>query len=102
MEGIYKMSEDLDFKISNIIYLDVSEDIIMKRLEKRAKIEGRKDDSDPRIIENRIKEYKKQTLPVVEKWDKEGLVDHIKCDDLKPEEVLEKTLNLIKNNKKNV
>jgi len=49
-----------DFRV---IYLNVSEDTIVKRLEKRSLIEGRADD---RNIQNRFDKYNIQTLPALE------------------------------------
>ncbi|MCX7862155.1 MAG: adenylate kinase [Bacteroidales bacterium] len=54
-----------------MIVLDVSDDELLKRMLKRAKIEGRKDD-EPHIIQNRIKIYKEQTSPVIEYYQKQN------------------------------
>ncbi len=54
-----------------MIVLKVEEQELIKRLLNRAKIEGRKDD-ELHIIQNRIKVYEEQTLPVIEFYKNEG------------------------------
>lgn len=51
---------DLDY----ILNIEVDKKIIIERLLKRAKIEGREDDT-PEIIENRFKVYEKETKPIL-------------------------------------
>lgn len=51
-----------DFRI---FHIKVSEATIMERLEKRQEIEGRKDD-DPVILQNRLKNYRDNTVPAIE------------------------------------
>ncbi len=46
-----------------VVNIRVSEDEIRTRLAKRAAIEGRADDADPSIIQNRIDTYKSQSEP---------------------------------------
>ena len=48
-----------------MVVLEVEQDELIKRLLKRATIEGRKDD-ELHIIENRIKVYQNQTAPVLD------------------------------------
>ena len=47
-----------------MLSLDVEEDELKKRLIKRAEVSGRADDADPKIIDNRIAVYHKETSPV--------------------------------------
>ena len=47
-----------------MLSLVVSEDELKQRLLSRAEVSGRKDDADIGIIENRIKNYNKETAPV--------------------------------------
>ncbi len=51
--------------ISVMISLEVAHDELVKRLLNRGKDSGREDDKDVSIIENRIKVYNKETLPVI-------------------------------------
>ncbi|MGB0933667.1 MAG: adenylate kinase [Lishizhenia sp.] len=50
--------------ITAMIALDVPENELKERLKKRAESSGRTDDADPKIIENRISVYRKETEPV--------------------------------------
>jgi len=51
--------------VSLVLALEVGDDEILKRLLKRAEIEGRKDDTKE-VIENRIQIYNDQTQPLIE------------------------------------
>jgi len=51
--------------VSLVLALEVSDDERLKRLIKRAEIEGRKDDTKE-VIENRIRIYNNQTQPLIE------------------------------------
>jgi adenylate kinase len=51
--------------VSLVISLEVEDMEILKRLLKRAEIEGRKDDTKE-VIENRIKVYNSQTQPLID------------------------------------
>jgi len=56
-------------KISDIelvIYLDVSDDTIKKRILERGKTSGREDDQKIEIIERRIVQYKSETKPLID------------------------------------
>lgn len=54
-----------------MVVLEVDQDELIKRLTKRATIEGRKDD-ELHIIENRIKVYQNQTAPVIDYYLKQN------------------------------
>ena len=54
----------IDTSITLMLSLDVEEDELKKRLIKRAEVSGRADDADPKIIDNRIAVYHKETSPV--------------------------------------
>jgi len=54
----------INTSISVMLSLDVEEEELKSRLMKRAKVSGRADDADPKIIENRIAVYKNETAPV--------------------------------------
>jgi len=56
--------------ISQLILLDVNDDELKARLLNRGKDSGRADDQDVSIIENRIKVFKDQTIPVMEHYAK--------------------------------
>ncbi len=50
--------------ISAMVALEVAEDELKTRLTERAKVSGRPDDADPKIIQNRIDVYNAETAPV--------------------------------------
>jgi len=50
--------------VSKLLMLDVPDEELVKRLIKRGKTSGRKDDTDKKIIQNRLSVYKETTLPV--------------------------------------
>ncbi len=64
--------------ITGMIALEVPEEELKKRLQKRALDSGRTDDADPEIISNRIAVYNRETAPVKEHYkqqDKLYLID---------------------------
>jgi len=81
------------------IFLDVSEDIAKKRIQRRAEKEDRKDDSDPKVVEKRFDEYKEKTLPLVEVYEKSKKLFRVNgAKD--SEEVLRRVRNKLKLTKK--
>jgi len=57
------MLTDIRKTLDFVVNIAVSDDEVVKRLTKRAAIEGRADDADVSIIQNRIKTYKNQSEP---------------------------------------
>jgi adenylate kinase len=53
-------------EIHIMIALDVAEEVIIQRLQKRAVTERRGDDADIEIIRKRFENYEKQTKPVID------------------------------------
>lgn len=66
-----KILEKRNEKVSLVLALDVDDQEIIKRLLKRAELEGRKDDTRD-VIENRIKVYNQQTQPLIDHYSKNG------------------------------
>jgi adenylate kinase len=58
-------------EVSLVLALEVNDQEIIKRLLKRAEIEGRKDDTRE-VIENRISVYNKETQPLIEFYKNNG------------------------------
>lgn len=59
------IAESID--VLHLFVLDIpNADVIVERLQNRAKIEGRKDDADVEVIRNRIREYEAKTAAVLE------------------------------------
>ena len=54
---------ELGMRLDHVVNIQVRDDEIRTRLTKRAGIEGRADDADPKVIQNRIDTYKNQTEP---------------------------------------
>jgi len=79
LDGIPRNPSQVDLiqdriEVIKIISLVVNEDdVLVERLKSRALIEGRKDDSDEKVIRKRLEIYKKDTAAVLEKYDR-GLV----------------------------
>lgn len=63
-EELDKFLESINTSITFMLALDVEETELKNRLLKRAKISGRVDDADPKIIANRISVYNNETAPV--------------------------------------
>ena len=57
--------------ISMVLSLTVEDDVVIERLLKRAQIEGRKDDTED-VIKNRLKIYKAETFPLIERYKEQG------------------------------
>ena len=80
-------------KIDRVLYLESSKDLIVERLLKRAKTQGRSDDNRE-TIEKRFKEYEEKTKPLLAYY-KNKLI-HINGDQTIPEvakEIFEKLEN---------
>ena len=58
------MLEGNNLSISGMIELDVPTDELKKRIKERAKVSGRVDDQDEDKINNRLRVYSEETLPV--------------------------------------
>lgn len=59
-------------KVSGVISIMISDDMVRERIAHRASIEGRADDADPEIINNRIKTYHAQTEPLIAYYKQAG------------------------------
>ena len=58
-----KILSALGMRLDHVVNIAVSDDHVRSRLLKRAQIEGRADDADPKVIQNRIDTYKSQSEP---------------------------------------
>jgi len=68
---------DLETKLDYVINIAVADDEVRARLLKRATIEGRADDADPKVIQNRIDTYKNQSEPCIKHYRPAGIVHDI-------------------------
>jgi adenylate kinase len=67
------MLDRLGTPLERCIALTVDEDEIVRRLLKRAEIEGRSDDSEE-TVRKRLKVYQAQTQPLIAHYSKQGIV----------------------------
>jgi adenylate kinase len=65
---------EMGASLNTVINISVSDDEIRSRLTKRADIEGRADDADPAVIQNRIDTYKSQSEPCLGHYRPRGIV----------------------------
>ncbi len=71
-EALDKMLAERKTPISGMIALEVEEEELKKRIRERGKTSGRVDDQDEEKINNRIKVYLAETLPVAEYYKKQN------------------------------
>ena len=62
-EALDKILSSLSMKLDHVVNIGIVDGEIRNRLAKRATIEGRADDADPKVIQNRINTYKAQSEP---------------------------------------
>ncbi len=62
-EALDKILAGLGMKLDYVVNISIADEEIRNRLSKRAQIEGRADDADPKVIQNRINTYKAQSEP---------------------------------------
>ncbi|MBR5653750.1 MAG: adenylate kinase [Prevotella sp.] len=75
-EALKEMLAKRGHKVAAMIELDVPEDELMKRLLLRGQMSGRSDDNEE-TIRQRLNVYHKQTSPLIEWYEKEGIRKHI-------------------------
>ncbi|MGD9020594.1 MAG: adenylate kinase [Lysobacterales bacterium] len=75
-EALDGMLERLGKPVQEAIHIDVDEDVIVERIAKRAKLEGRSDDTEE-TVRNRLKVYAEQTAPVADYYEKNGLLTRV-------------------------
>jgi adenylate kinase len=69
--------KDLGKKLDYVINIAVEDRDIFTRLQKRAMVEGRADDADPKVIQNRIDTYKNQSEPCINYYRPKGIVKDV-------------------------
>ena len=83
--------EKKNIKIDKVVFLNVSEQEVIRRLTAR----GRADDK-PEIIKNRIALYKKETGPVIEYYRKKPGFIEIKAEGGEPKDIANKIIKQLK------
>lgn len=68
------MLRDRGERVALVLLLDVPAPELVRRLQRRAEIEGRADDRDATVIANRIAVYEAQTKPVADHYEKLGVL----------------------------
>jgi len=81
--------------VDELFFFKLNKDQAEKRLKKRLKIEGRKDD-DSETIKKRIKKYQKQTKPIVDYFSKNNISIITIDASLSVEEIHKKVLEELK------
>jgi adenylate kinase len=76
-KALDEILRDLRTKLDHVINIAVADDDVRTRLLKRATIEGRADDADPKVIQNRIDTYKNQSEPCINYYRPKGIVRDI-------------------------
>jgi adenylate kinase len=76
-EALAKILNGLKMALDHVVNISISDVEIKARLTKRATIEGRADDADPKIIQNRIDTYKNQSEPCLQYYRPQGAVRDI-------------------------
>ena len=67
-----KMLEEMGAKVDVMVYMDVPEEELVRRILLRGKDSGRKDDSSEEVIRNRIEVYRQQTAIVADYYSKQN------------------------------
>lgn len=75
-KALEKMLEEMGKKLDGVLFLDVSEEELIKRLLKRAEIEGRSDDN-LETIKERLRVYKEKTVPILDFYREKNLLQEI-------------------------
>jgi adenylate kinase len=66
------MLKEMNSEVSVMVYMDVPEEELVKRILLRGKDSGRADDASEDVIRNRISVYREQTEIVAEHYSKQG------------------------------
>jgi adenylate kinase len=75
-EGVERLLAELGRHMDAVLFFDVSDEEILRRLEKRRSIEQRADD-DPAALATRLNAYRAQTAPVLAWYQKRRLLRRI-------------------------
>ena len=95
-KSLDEVLERLNTPVDEVIHLDVNPELIIGRIAKRAKEEGRSDDTEE-IVRNRMRIYHEQTAPVIDYYVGKGLLTYVLADG-EIEVILERILGALKVN----
>jgi adenylate kinase len=69
-----------------VVHIDIPDRVVHARLEGRAVDEGRTDDADPEVIDNRLRVYAEETEPLLDHYREQGIL--VTVDGDQPPEVV--------------
>jgi len=95
-KSLDSMLERFGQPVNEIIQIDVDPEQISRRLARRAKEQGRADDTGE-VVRNRMRVYYEQTAPVIDYYTGRGLLTHV-LGDGEVGEVLERILSVLNMN----
>ncbi|HEU5304700.1 MAG TPA: adenylate kinase [Gemmatimonadales bacterium] len=75
-EGVERLLAEKGRRMDAVLFFDVSDDEIMRRLARRKTLEQRADD-DPEAVATRLAAYRKQTAPVLDWYQKRKVLRRI-------------------------
>ena len=75
-EGVDRVLAELGRRMDVVLFFDVADEEILARIERRREIEGRADD-DPDAVKVRLEAYRAQTAPVLDYYERQGIVRRI-------------------------
>ena len=78
-EALDRLLEDLGTPLERCVSLRVSEDELIGRLLKRARLEGRNDDNEE-TIRNRMGIYREQTQPLIDHYRQQGVLREVDAE----------------------
>ena len=88
--------ERLGMPVQEALHIDVDPEQIIKRIAKRAKEQGRSDDTEL-TVRNRMRVYAEQTAPVADYYAERGLLTHV-LGEGSINEILQRILSVLKVN----
>ena len=94
-ENLDEMFHEHEIRLDRVILFKVSEREILKRLEGRARVENRADDTRE-VIENRLQVYKDQTQPIEQYYRNQSILVDVHGED-SPDEVFDSVLKVAGN-----
>lgn len=86
--------ERLEQPVDEAILIDIDDEQIIKRIARRAKEEGRADDTEE-TVRNRLRVYEQQTAPVADYYAERGLLTKVLGEGSK-DEIFQRLLSIVK------
>ena len=92
-KALDEMLERMGKPVQEAIHIDVDPEQIIKRIARRAKEEGRSDDTE-KTLRNRMRIYAEHTAPVADYYEERGLLTQVLGDGNK-DEILQRILSAL-------